>query len=579
MLAVVEMNLEEYPAFRLGRRSKRPELQYVRTRTEPDGRTLRQTWTVRGAEGLGLPGPFEQDLYVALLVLFTEQGLPDDGRIRFTRNRLAQVMGTSNSGRGYELMEQGLARLAGATVYTEHAFYRPGPVGKDGERSGPAERLSLTFHILEEVRVYERRAAALETSADAPDSDDGALRRRVEHARPMELSVARLGQPLVQSYERRYTKGLDATYYFSLTRPLGKRLYRYLDKVRNGRGSFEIGLRGLADVLGLEYRYPSDIKDGLVEAHAELQATGYLAAAGYAPLAGGPGAGEKVVYGIDPAFDRRPRRRAGAALHVVKEPSGGGGTPRALTPGPSPTRGEGGVGGRSALSEGVPQQDTKEKSELQVELEEFGMTPVRARALVEGYSEAHVRSRVEYVRALMGRRTAGVGAKPAIKNPAGLLARAIEQSYVVPDVPTPARPVAAAARGDARPPAVDALTRREAASTGTAVNDQEAAERGTSPRATAAESVDGTGMGENPVWAKLAGALRERVSGATYAAWIAPARPAAAAEGPEADGALTLVLPTAFALDRWRREPIAAALRDASAAVGVRVTLEVVQPT
>src|SRR2546430_17428799 len=79
VLAVVEMNLEEYPAFRLGRRSKRPELQYVRTRTEPDGRTFSQTWTVRGAEGLGLPGPFEQDLYVALLVLFTEQGLPADG--------------------------------------------------------------------------------------------------------------------------------------------------------------------------------------------------------------------------------------------------------------------------------------------------------------------------------------------------------------------------------------------------------------------------------------------------------------------------------------------------------------------
>ena len=133
MLAVVEMNLEEYPAFRLGRRSKRPELQYVRTRTEPDGRTFRQTWIVRGAEGLGLPGPFEQDLYVALLVLFTEQGLPGDGRIRFTRNRLAQLIGCSNSGRGYELIEQGLARLAGAAVQTEYGFYRPAPLNQAGE--------------------------------------------------------------------------------------------------------------------------------------------------------------------------------------------------------------------------------------------------------------------------------------------------------------------------------------------------------------------------------------------------------------------------------------------------------------
>src|SRR5205085_10148157 len=114
--------------------------------------------------------------------------------------------------------------------------------------------------------VYERRAAALEEDLARSAPNDGSREVRVEHARPMELSVARLGQPLVQSYERRYTKGLDATFYFSLTRPLGKRLYRYLDKGRNGRGSFEIGLRALADVLGLEYRYPSDIKDGLVEA-------------------------------------------------------------------------------------------------------------------------------------------------------------------------------------------------------------------------------------------------------------------------------------------------------------------------
>src|SRR5687768_9905280 len=65
VLAIAEMNLEEYPAFRLGRRSKRAELRYTRTRTDGEGRTLEQVWVVRGVEGLGLPGPFEQDLYVA----------------------------------------------------------------------------------------------------------------------------------------------------------------------------------------------------------------------------------------------------------------------------------------------------------------------------------------------------------------------------------------------------------------------------------------------------------------------------------------------------------------------------------
>src|SRR5581483_9226192 len=109
-------------------------------------------------------------------------------------------------------------------------------LGPNGVRSGPVERLSVDFHILEEVRVYER-------AGTAPNGEEGSgqvvERPRVEHGRPFELSVARLGLPLVESYERRYTKALDASFYFSLSRPLSKRLYRYLDKVRNGRSSFE----------------------------------------------------------------------------------------------------------------------------------------------------------------------------------------------------------------------------------------------------------------------------------------------------------------------------------------------------
>jgi hypothetical protein len=536
VLAVAEMNLEEYPAFRLGRRSKRPEIRYVRSRAEADGRTFEQVWVVRGAEGLGLPGPFEQDLYVALLVLFTEQGLPSDGRIRFTRNRLAQIMDCSNSGRGYELIEQGLDRLAGATIHTEHAFYRPGALGSNGERSGPAERLSLSFHILEEVRVYERRAAIFDN--EGSDFSSTAKRSRVEHARPLELSLARLGLPLVQSYERRYTKALDATFYFALTRPLAKRLYRYVDKVRNGRGSFEIGLRALADVLGLEYRYPSDIKDGLVEAHAELEAHGYLASAGYAPLAGGPAAGEKVVYAFQGAFDRVPRRAS--ATRQIAAPA----------------------------------------SPLQAELESFGISPKRAAALIAGHPEDHIAARMEYVRALTrtpeGRR---------VKNPAGYLARAIEESYTVPVTPGAPPPVT---------PSRHEVHQRSPVSGASESHDTAAGARpagGSERSAVAAPSEPAGGsalsaeaMDDQPAAAQLAGpwgplatALKERLTGATYAAWILPAQPVPQddAESTGETQILTLRLPNTFTLDRWRRPPIAPALAEASATLDIAVSLEV----
>lgn len=515
LLAVVEMNLEEYPAFRLGRRSKRPELRYVRSRTGPDGQAVEQIWVVRGAEGLGLPGPFEQDLYVALLVLFTEQGLPADGRIRFTRNRVAQLMGISNSGRGYELIEQGLSRLAGATVHTEHSFYRPAallsppssgqpkPRGQSVQRGGPAERLSLDFHILEEVRVYERTTQLV---FDDPDVDPAP---RVDRARPFELSVARLGQPLVESYERRYTKPLDASFYFALTRPLAKRLYRYVDKVRNGRGGFEIGLRALGDVLGLEYRYPSDIKDGLAEAHAELTERGFLTAAEYAQMAGGPAAGEKVVYAFDPAFEQRTRRR--------------------LNPVPTAPH--------------TPRDEPTETSPLQLELESFGITPKRAAALLEAFPEDHVTARLEHVRARAKDRTAA-----PLRNPAGYLARAIEDSFSVKET-APARPAESAA-STATPTAQvpDPLPTDEPAPLNPAPEPE-------------------------GVWADLARELRARLSGATYAAFVAPILLNAPVPASSITSH-TLALSSSFAFEKWHRPPIKPALDEAIAVLGITLTLE-----
>jgi hypothetical protein len=553
VLAIAEMNLEEYPAFRLGRRSRRTELRYTRTRTDGEGRTLEQVWVVRGVEGLGLPGPFEQDLYVALLVLFTEQGLPPDGRIRFTRNRLAQVMGCSNSGRGYELLEQGLSRLAGATVHTEHAFYRPGAIGPKGERNGPAERLSLDFHILEEVRVYERRSF-VEVAPQGAEGDGGApVGARVERGRPLELSVARLGQPLVQSYERRYTKGLDATFFFTLERPLAKRLYRYLDKVRNGRGGFEIGLLALADVLGLEYRYPSDVKDGLAEAHAELQTTGYLAGASYAPLAGGPRAGEKVVYAVQPAFDRRPRRRAGSVPATVYPELTA--EPAAPGPGaePPPLEAPGlEVLASSPQTPALPAPVTPAAiSPLQEELERFGVTPARAARLVETYPEGQVAACLDYVRGLL-RRPGGT----TLTNPAGYLARAIEQGYALPAPgAAPALAPAPAPAETPVPPPVSAAPPPAPAP---------------APEPPSEEEVD------ESTWGRLTAALKARLSAATYAAWVRPAAPASG-EGETAGSAetrLTVLLPSAYALDRWRRPPLAGALQEAAGALGLNVVLE-----
>jgi hypothetical protein len=101
---------------------------------------------------------------------------------------------------------------------------------------------------------------------------------------------------------------------------------------------------------------------------------------------------------------------------------------------------------------------------------------------------------------------------------------------------------------------------------------------------------DGTGAapaGGGP-WGQLAAALKQRLSGATYAAWILPAQPLDPNPGTPAEGAdgagepvagqrtvVRLALPSAFALDRWRRPPVAPALAEAAAGLGIDVVLEV----
>lgn len=631
--AIVEMNLEEYPAFRLGRRSKRIELRYVRTRPAPDGQTHEQVWSVRGTEGLGLPGPFEQDLYVALLVLFTEQGLPSDGRIRFTRNRLAQVIGISNSGRGYELIEQGLARLAGATVQTEHAFYRPALMGPDRERTGPTERLSLTFHILEEVRVYERAAMAIARRIAALDGDP--LAGRVELARPMEVSFARLGSPLVQSYERRYTKGLDTTYYFHLTRPLSRRLFRYLDKVRNRRGSFEIGLRTLADVLGLEYRFQSDIKVGLAEAHEELRATGYLSGAQYLPMAGGPGAGEKACYAFDPAFDARPRRRAGSVLPTSEPetPDEPRMTPALLLPSPS---GHGvrapeapAVPSPSLASDGRGDHDADFAQRVQT-LVEMGITASRAERLVASYPGAHIDTQVATLRDRLARARSGQSGVIAPRNPGGYLAQAIVDGFTAPRTGTSSGSYAVVrdhgageaaklgmAGSDASgqvatdPPAVIATRiladlARGAPSMSAPhapvpglISPKPGELPGLSPE-TVEDPSPTPGAIVPAAFANLCEVLRASLTPATYGAWVAPLQaqrlpirgeglgrvamasepgghlPGGPPEGTRPSGGETIItvrVQNRFALSRWGRSPLSEALAAAEKVTGTRVQL------
>src|SRR5918995_1413867 len=76
-----------------------------------------------------------------------------------------------------------------------------------------------------------------------------------------------------------YLKGLDPAFYWSLTSPLSKRLYRLIDHQRDGRLVWQTDLYALRQQVPLSnYSYPSEIKRVLRVAHEELREQGFLSA-------------------------------------------------------------------------------------------------------------------------------------------------------------------------------------------------------------------------------------------------------------------------------------------------------------
>lgn len=268
-LVPAEGNFEEHPYFRVGdRNSGTGILQYKNELRTAEGNVLKQSWTVRAAHGRGLPGRFDQDVYVALLQMIDERGLPEDGWIGFSLYELVELMGKSHSGRDYKQVRESLQRLATTSIESENAFYH----------RGKKEYLSDTFSLLTEVKVSEY---------EGPNGERGD-RNRVH-----------LSKFFVESYRSNYLKNLDAELYWSLSSPIAKRLYRLVDKKRGGKKSWEVDLFSLRDRIPLSsYRYASKIKEKLTPAHQELIEKRFLDGVVYRKSS----EGERVTYRISDSF-------------------------------------------------------------------------------------------------------------------------------------------------------------------------------------------------------------------------------------------------------------------------------------
>jgi hypothetical protein len=270
-LVNAEQNLEEFPLFELKARKRGTKARvFEKTVIGEGGVSLNQVWKVMPSGEYGMPGPVDQDVYLAVLQLLQQRGgMPENGELHFSLYELRKILGRSDDSAGvYKEIRDALIRIATTSVQSRNAFYS----------AEEQRRIVDTFNIWS-VHFAEHEVA-------------GQIVR--------ERHVLRFHPAFIRNYMAQYLKGIDSDFYWSLRFPVSKRLYRLVDLQRAGGLSWSTDLFGVRDQVPLDYHYPSQIRRALQKAHDELVERNFLSAVEYEGKT-------EVIYRVSRDFARRQK--------------------------------------------------------------------------------------------------------------------------------------------------------------------------------------------------------------------------------------------------------------------------------
>jgi hypothetical protein len=136
-----ERNLEEYPLFELKARQRGSNARvFERVVDGKGGVSLKQTWKVIPSGEYGMPGPVDQDVYLAVLRLLEQRGgMPEDGELAFSLYELRKLLRWSDdSGGAYREIRDSLVRIQLTGVQSTNACFS---AADDGRRDARRARL------------------------------------------------------------------------------------------------------------------------------------------------------------------------------------------------------------------------------------------------------------------------------------------------------------------------------------------------------------------------------------------------------------------------------------------------------
>ncbi len=199
---------------------------------------------VTAGDAFGLPTHFDMDVLLALMVLTQSQNRFQDRTVRFSLYQIIELLAISKFGGVHDRLRLALDRWCGTTVKFQNAW-------RSGNRW-----CSETFHFLDNVKLTKSRDFE-------PDQEQ----------------VFKWNDVVVESVQKQNTKPFDWVFYRSLSSPIAKRMYRFLDKRFFHRRTWEFEVEEFAvNKLGLQAgqrssKYNQKLREGILE----LEEAGFLA--------------------------------------------------------------------------------------------------------------------------------------------------------------------------------------------------------------------------------------------------------------------------------------------------------------
>jgi hypothetical protein len=454
-----EVNFLNYPFFALSRKDAqtRTTTEYIDERGDK-----KFSWVVSANARYGYPRPFDQQVFKAIEHIISEmkrrnpqQAIKNPIRIG-SLYRIAKLMNVSDKGRVYKDIKEAILRMKAATIHSKGTFYD----------KGRKRRVEAAFSLVDQA-VF--------------------LGEELNNGELADSNYVSFGSPYLESWNAKYTKPLDYTYYRSLHSPISARLYDLLGVKFSGNPFINYRYSKLCQLLPVtRYQYFARVKQQLEPAHQELTSTGFLAKVEWVKVKNDPHdwlvyywAGERAKKEIELA------ERQGALPPPddlqLEQPT-------------IPSR---------------PQQ-AEEYNDVVVALQNFGISKKTAKRLAKNHSEQDVFEKLQLVQWLVDTKSPLVS-----KNPQGFLVKALDEGYL----PQPPQGYKTATQKKEEAERQQQELEQQ----------QQAAEQFKKAREEARQKliekhppqpIEGTGHTTQSAWSKALESLQEQVSPAVFNGWL-----------------------------------------------------------